>query len=80
MLGIVAVVDRRAMKLGQAGGDAPGEHGHVQLGSDVKHQLFQALLFGGLDGNDRMARINEQAQFVVLIGVRRNASGKGSHG
>ena len=66
--GSFGVVNRRSVIAGKARGNAPGKQGNGQLRSDLQQQLFDTLFFGRLDGQNWMARIDKQQQFVALAG------------
>jgi len=66
MLGLIGVVKRRASAFCQAGGDAPFIHRHAQLSRHFQEQLLEALFFRRLDCDDRVPRVYEQPQFVML--------------
>ena len=61
------------MEAGQALGDAPGEERDAEVGCDFEQELFGAVFFGGFDGEDRVAGIDEQAEFIAFDGVRFRA-------
>ena len=54
------------------GVDAPGVDGNVEFAADLEEELFDALFFRGFDGDDRMARVDEEAKFVAFIEFRRD--------
>ena len=58
------------METGEALGDAPGEERDAEVGGDFEKELFGAVFFGGFDGEDGVARIDEQAEFVAFSRVR----------
>jgi len=63
------IVDGCAVEAGEADGDAPGEERDAEVGGDFDEELLSAILFGGFDGEDGMAGIDEQAEFVAPGGV-----------
>jgi hypothetical protein len=67
--GRLGIVNRRAMKTGQAERHAPGKEWNAEVAGDFKKQLFDAVLFGGFYGQDGMARIDEQPQLIAFSGV-----------
>ena len=68
-LGRLGVVDGSTVESGKAKCDAPCEERDAEIGGDFEEQLFNAVFFGGLDGEDRMTRIDEKAEIVALCGV-----------
>ena len=69
LLRAVGVVQRRAMGLCQAGRHAPLIQPHAQVHRYVRKQRFHAIFFRRFHSDDRVPRIDEQPQLVVLIGL-----------
>jgi len=59
---LIGVVKGGAPGSSQTFGDAPDEKRDVEVGGDSGEQTHEALLFGGFHGDDRVARVNQQAQ------------------
>jgi hypothetical protein len=77
LLDFIRAVDRRAVPLGEAGRDGPGEERDAEFGGQRLQQFFEAVFFSGLDGDDGISRIDEQAQFVMLLAVESDAHWRG---
>ena len=73
---IVGVVDGFAAKTGEAFGDAPVVDRNFEFGADLKKELLDALFFSRFDGNDGVARVDEEAKFVALVEFGLNRAQK----
>lgn len=68
--GRLGVVDRSAVEASQAERNAPGVKRNAEVGGDSEEELFDAALFGGFDGENGMAGVNEETKVVAFGGVR----------
>ena len=83
--GVLRVVQRRSLHPRQPSRDAPRKQRHIQRCRHIQKQLFQPPLFCRLHGDDRVSRIDQQAQLILLaLGrsywLRRSAKCSGNLG
>src|SRR2546427_9548831 len=68
LLRVVGVVDGGLSAFtSKACGHAPQKQGNSQFGGDFGQEFFDAALLSGFDGNNGVARVDEQAEFVLLV-------------
>jgi hypothetical protein len=58
---LIGVVERGARGTSQAFGDASGEERNSKVSGYRSQQVENTLLFAGFDGDNRAARIDQQA-------------------